>query len=100
MDAAAIGLIGVIVGAVLAGAIRLVLDRRKRLARVRVAGRLIGAELQVAEKKVTSAVEAAKTVSSVTNGSNTPKPGDPAVTGKPPAINANGWWLGDLPTDA
>lgn len=118
MNTAVIGLIGVIVGAVLAGAVNLALDRRRRLARARVAGRLIGVELGVAEAKVTSALTVAKAVSEVTNRSNVPKSGDTAsvdqdslfpadgsqriaaVTEQLPAVDTAGWWMGNLPTDA
>jgi hypothetical protein len=70
MNAAAIGLIGVIVGGLLAGAVNWYFDHRRRLAKARVAARLIGVELQAAEDKVASAVGAAS------------------------------WWIGDLPREA
>ncbi|SRR5579863_172867 len=59
MNAAAIGLIGVIVGALLAGVVNLVLDRRRRIAEARIAARLIDVELKSAETKINSAVGAA-----------------------------------------
>jgi hypothetical protein len=102
MNAAAIGLIGVIVGGLLAGFVSLILDRRTRLAKARVAGRLIAAELGVAETKVTSALKAAEAKPGATNGSNAPKPHDGAEEEEEerPAVDATGWWIGDLPADA
>jgi hypothetical protein len=70
MNAAAVGLIGVIVGALLTGVVTLVLERGRRRELARVAGRLIAEELDVVKEKMTS------------------------------ALDADEWWLGDLPTDA
>ena len=98
MNAAAVGLIGVIVGALLAGATNLVLDRRKRLARAKVAGRLIAVELGTAEQKLTAAIEAENRLPQVTGeqeASDAPGAGEPVA-----AVNATGWWMGDLPMDA
>lgn len=118
MNAAAIGLIGVIVGALLAGATSLILDRGRRHAKARMAGQLIVVELGTAGEKLRSAIKAGETSSDVGNGSSatssarmppaaqtpasppdgpqsTPKASEPLVM-----VDADGWWIGDLPTDA
>jgi hypothetical protein len=118
MNAAAIGLIGVIVGGLLAGAVNLVLDHRRRLAKANVAGRLIGVELAMARQKIISAIEPGKNRSSSTNRSSAPssaglppviQPDAPAPNGPQPtaeaseplpAVDTDGWWMGDLPMDA
>jgi hypothetical protein len=92
MNAAAIGLIGVIVGALLAGTINLVLDRRRRLARAKAAGRLIGVELRVVDEKITSAIDSAKPPSGAANVAT--------ASERRPPVDTSGWWLGDLPMDA
>jgi hypothetical protein len=98
VNAAAIGLIGVIFGALLAGATNLVLDRSRRLAKARVAGRLIAVELSIAEQKLTAAIEAENEPPQITGEQaalEPPGPGEPVVT-----ADATGWWMGDLPMDA
>lgn len=118
MNAAAIGLIGVVVGALLAGTINLALDRRSRLAKAKIAGRLIGVELDTAAEKIASAIKASKSSSGTTNGSlqpvsaSTPQEGKTLASSRDgsqhtasepeqrPAVDSTGWWMGDLPTDA
>jgi hypothetical protein len=77
MNEAIFGLIGVAVGAVFTTVLNLVLERRQRLKRAKLASRLIATELSDAKAKVTSAVQS-------------PAPSR-AAEGEPP-----GWWLGDL----
>lgn len=77
MNAAILGLIGVVFGAVFTTVLNLMLERRQRLKRAKDASRLMVNELSAAEIKVTSAVRS--------------PPTSRAAAGEPP-----GWWLGDL----
>jgi hypothetical protein len=76
----------------LAGTINLVLDRRRRLARAKAAGRLIGVELRVVDEKITSAIDSAKPPSGAANVAT--------ASERRPPVDTSGWWLGDLPMDA
>src|SRR5437660_11484501 len=69
MNAAAVGLIGVIGGALLTGVVNLVLERRTRRSRAKVAAGLIAVELDVALAKMDA------------------------------ALAEDEWWLGDLRVD-
>jgi hypothetical protein len=118
MNAAAIGLIGVIVGALLGGLVNLVVNRRTRRASARAAGRLIDVELEVAEQKIRSAVEAAKGTSTAIQEPPKSQAGDLTTTSQDhtqesdrppeaiveangsPVVDETGWWIGDLPTEA
>ena len=118
MNAAAVGLIGVIVGALLTGVINLILDRARQHAFARVASRLIGEELRVAEQKVRSAIDAGNQTSERAKGPPLADQPQKAALAEPrrsrdvglretgvttevvPAVDKWGWWLGDLPTDA
>lgn len=70
MTAALIGLIGVIAGALLGGLVNAWVERRRQRTAAWVAARLIAAELDVVERRVSSAIQ-----------------------------NKN-WWPGELPTNA
>jgi len=55
MNAALIGLLGVVAGALLGGVVNQEVERRRRRARAGVAGRLIALELGVAARRIRSA---------------------------------------------
>jgi hypothetical protein len=67
MTAAVLGLIGVAIGALLAGVVSYVVERKKERTRARVAARLIALELRVASRRILGAV----------------------------ASNPRAWWAGD-----